>query len=1601
MSVETLFSIFTLTGAPKYQDVAKAIIVDHSFLHPDDAGWPGLKPKPQEKRVTPSSHKDVTDSLPNKPHVSSSPPRRFEPRAAPLLSQDDLFLKKLLSEEVTTIVPLNQTRRQTFGVFDEHRDRGTDNKRSKDDASRNDNRNRSQRPYEDFSYLGVKKPTSSANPSSACTHKAYLVGQRLVCQATEDAIAQARDEKKLKAYTELASMLSKTSSNGPTAVTPTLADILLRHAQGKQRIEDNNAAIAGVWNKVFDVLTSDISRTADSVLADAVKKITEAADLASKPILSEASNWEKQQSGQPSDASKRFVEDAVRDRFSKHEVAKESEMDLRRDPKRRRVSNISPTPDMYTPARSIVKDEQSMHEILSQMKSKIDEQALSLQKLMKENNEAIILDHCMNVMTSSSTPILLTTVSPSSPPASDTEDAYNTAEARIHFGLLKSPEKPIAAIVARRNSLQTAVHSPSLRRSPRLSTPLPQLPVREYDQEQLREEMTGMNVVEEDEEAVDEEISRTGTPDVERDWQNEPPSALAIKISRAYDNPSPPPSPSVDSGLAGLVSSSSSPHPSLPPLIASLHDATNGVSNLEDTTPSTPSHVGTGSSRTLSPIPPTIPSTSSKSTPPDLISFESFSSPAPVFRAMSPSISTPRPSHTSAIPEVDKQASGPFNFSSPPKAGETQVVSKPTPVYAFSHGEDEVGKVKDAESIAQDHQEQAVLHSVSPTEEETPVKSQMRSASHPDDSTQTLIRHSSRPSGNASRYQRFDQFVTRLSHPQRASAGNTQPQSIPHLLQQDERTIPEATNRGTEEDPVMNSPLKSTFFRELGSLSPTSNDLLSSLVTSSQHSSSFPLTFQPTKETSNLPQRIFLQSSPVPALPQTPRRSTGPIRLSSPSRSTTRDSNETQFQAISSDITFSTPARRISIEDAIAQGYISPLKGSQLLANTGRVALDGAHKPLLTIPPSDSPARRVPALPVVTTPVLPKKWEGMRFGSPTRSSSQEPYSSVQSVAAGSSKGKFRERSGSVPPSVGTSSSLLPTSASDPYSIRETSKPAKLPFPLVPPRKDIPPTIPEEDQIATDSTMASPTKISRATFSSPTKSSLKQTTSRIPTRTVKPYAKPRSDFKVGNPSRTDMQTMDTSRSEHVGPKIFYLSSDELIFWLFPLNFKNQVSSRTYRRDSKVKPTGTVDKPQASPISLKRKRTVVEMPPPVKSRPAVTLRQVPRVLVPNPTSNSGAKALPSITVPKKPQQLRRVIDKPPDVATHPSAHPVVQPVTSTSSSAPSTQTGALVPEVEIDGVKSDEIGTFVSEGPSGENILAPVELIDTVAPPEPVIPNGVRRTTRVRKVLNPSLISDALVPADVKPRRKPSSQTGDTTFYGMSATALRALTTSNTVRNQRYLAAKLETEIIRREGDRPESPAVKIKTVLQREQEEKKRRRKERAVRRGRSGETGGNFDDKDRHSDKDTENESDWDDQSASPSPKRHKRGPGDEEEYKTPVRKLGRLKLVDDDDKEESVENERRVKWDRGLFTTISLDQVKLGTRRPPMENIIIKGCLAPAAKTLPLDNLGNLPYADIPLKELVEENVVVKRFVYDNDVEAVEEVIVKNTRARNKKGKS
>lgn len=185
--------------------------------------------------------------------------------------------------------------------------------------------------------------------------------------------------------------------------------------------------------------------------------------------------------------------------------------------------------------------------------------------------------------------------------------------------------------------------------------------------------------------------------------------------------------------------------------------------------------------------------------------------------------------------------------------------------------------------------------------------------------------------------------------------------------------------------------------------------------------------------------------------------------------------------------------------------------------------------------------------------------------------------------------------------------------------------------------------------------------------------------------------------------------------------------------------------------------------------------------------------------------------------------------------------------------------------------------------------------------------------------------------------------------MTATALRSLTSANTQRNQDYVV-KLETEVVRVEGKRPDSPTTKVKSSLDQQKEQRDLQRQQRAERRARRG------------GDPDTTLDSaadmsldilDFEEgdvstmdiaQNLNALLEKHRRGPGDEEDYESPPRpervvKRGRL------EEQSEEKNEKRVKWDRGLSTTVYLDDGPPNPSRKHREEFSKRGCLASTAK--------------------------------------------------------
>jgi hypothetical protein len=250
----------------------------------------------------------------------------------------------------------------------------------------------------------------------------------------------------------------------------------------------------------------------------------------------------------------------------------------------------------------------------------------------------------------------------------------------------------------------------------------------------------------------------------------------------------------------------------------------------------------------------------------------------------------------------------------------------------------------------------------------------------------------------------------------------------------------------------------------------------------------------------------------------------------------------------------------------------------------------------------------------------------------------------------------------------------------------------------------------------------------------------------------------------------------------------------------------------------------------------------------------------------------------------------------------------------------------------------------------------------APPEPAeLPlsasgRPMRRTSRGKPAEAPS------APARPAPPRRPRP-TAPPTFGGLTLHALELLTKKNTARNQSYYAT-LETEIVRRAGERPESPGMKVRTIRQRQQDEAERGRAERAERRARrdgSGASDATGDD-DGTGDDGGEEEEEDDDVLPALDLGKHVRGAGEEEDYETPTKppppaKKSRFGFADGGEDAPR----RRIRWDRALFSVAYMDEIELGSRSLNRGAPDGKGCLAPKAKVRPRTARRSPQHSDHP----------------------------------------
>ncbi|KAF9052616.1 hypothetical protein BJ165DRAFT_780218 [Panaeolus papilionaceus] len=1187
-------------------------------------------------------------------------------------------------------------------------------------------------------------------------------------------------------------------------------------------------------------------------------------------------------------------------------------------------------------------------------------------------------------------------LSPAPSSASDS-DELNNLSPRVYFGPLKTPERHF---LASNRGLFPPVQPQSspLRRSPRLSSPRPPSPS-PREAEQMDNDVQEMALVAQ---LVNERLDEDDdNPDlnqevmaIEAGAPDEPSSALAERISHAASNPSPPPSPTP------LPMSFFDPYPSsnVQPgtdyqtdlfslnFSGSTQDESHNSSEIVTTTLTDQAQGGvSGRQHSDQPEDPQI-----------LISVDTTSRPQTsnsVDEIMVPTIQLHSPM---SVDDLLFKSPAAVRFS------DSRVDNELHAAQVADLDETRIGEVSLSDGKQANMDVEGSDNGPGLTTATEPLELDGQPLATPP------LRRSSRPRRSVTPVPTPAQvfslvgpvFTAPVSSPARTQVKRKSklPQPIEEIVSDSQsdaedllHTPPERTNaRSRSRSPGKSLP---SFQRELGSLSPTSTSVLATLNFLEEEPIQPPSSVEPepiAEVTAAAPSTSIFpsQTSQVAGEsfpPTTPSR-TGPIRFASPSRSAALSSpTKFRLQPLATDDPRNTPARRIVLQPPPTS--VSSISGAAL--------------------PPPTPARRVLVQPDgQATPRL----NVLKLNSPVKPTftRRDPSAEPPQRMAANLKGK--ERAIDAP-------SVAPPSSS-------TIKAGQLPFPLVPPATAVsneghplsgPPTLPKPK----------PSIIVA-------KSNLKQpsSSSRIPRIGAKPYA------------RVIMKKDGMHNDKGDPPQLSGMPSggEASITVKRPIRLVTEVSRPTASSLSRTKSAI----PESSAAALKRKREEKASP----AKPRVVIRQVPPVsnpqgepstslstrvqqLVASKNSTAATKKVeppryrlvPSVVLPKPAIQVQynqnKMAEDRPDPESSPSkltsppdSIPTPPPVVPESlPPLPPSPPHVLRPTtppptltVQEDSISPGspmnqdppELHSSPEHPPIATLVVEPV--LPEIPPPSETEPLSTRRTTRARRAI---INADGSVPLDpsssrTTSRRKAgaSRSANDDVFAGMSMTALKDLTLQNTEKNQRYLTAKLETEVVKKEGIRPESPMVKIKTISQRLQDAKEMQREERAQRRA-------------RRSDEMMSSDVEMSDFGySSPAEdeasvlEKHTRGAGEDEDYVSPVKEFGdtRKNLFGATDEQMVVDTKRRVKWDRGLFTTVYLDEVKLGSRETMKENRDLKGILAAAAKALPLDTLGNLPHADTPLADLVPENVVVKKFVYESDPPPAPPVVPKNTRSRKKK---
>ena len=273
-----------------------------------------------------------------------------------------------------------------------------------------------------------------------------------------------------------------------------------------------------------------------------------------------------------------------------------------------------------------------------------------------------------------------------------------------------------------------------------------------------------------------------------------------------------------------------------------------------------------------------------------------------------------------------------------------------------------------------------------------------------------------------------------------------------------------------------------------------------------------------------------------------------------------------------------------------------------------------------------------------------------------------------------------------------------------------------------------------------------------------------------------------------------------------------------------------------------------------------------------------------------------------------------------------------------------------EVAIDEPVQEQIPSAEPQSVEKEEEVPPPLVPEPVVPPaEPPVTepiaisedessnSSIRRTTRRRQQLQPShVVVEQPKPVERRKRARTPLIQDNGPFSNMSTVALRALTSSNTTKNQAYLSAKLVTEVVTKVGARPESPVMKSKSSSEKARDEMGEQRRARAERRAQIRSAGGAS-----SGDEMPDMSADMDESIDTG----YVRGPGEEEDYQTPERPSKRARFGSEDPAGPSQKDKKYVTWDRGYPPFVFVDEVFPRPDLRPKDVQAQKSCLSTSAK--------------------------------------------------------